>query len=139
MKEIHVSVIALHTPEGRVLLHERKGEDETDLPGTWLLVGGKIEPGETPEETIRREVLEELGYELANPELLLVQEFEVNGVACGLRHIFRELHDSSREVVSLEEFNLCWANAEELENIKTIDAVRDVAREIEKTIRSALS
>jgi ADP-ribose pyrophosphatase len=38
----------------------------------WLyeLVAGVVEPGETPEEVVRREVLEEAGYEVANIEML---------------------------------------------------------------------
>jgi ADP-ribose pyrophosphatase len=38
----------------------------------WLLelVAGVVEPGETPEEVVRREVMEEAGYTVTNIELL---------------------------------------------------------------------
>jgi 8-oxo-dGTP pyrophosphatase MutT (NUDIX family) len=47
--------------DGNVLFL-RRGNDG-DHPGEWSFPGGKIEPGETPEEAARRETLEEAGYE----------------------------------------------------------------------------
>ncbi|HLF72964.1 MAG TPA: 8-oxo-dGTP diphosphatase [Anaerolineales bacterium] len=37
--------------------------------GKWNGLGGKFEPGETPEECVRREVLEEAGLVIQNPRL----------------------------------------------------------------------
>lgn len=37
--------------------------------GKWNGLGGKMEPGETPEECVRREVLEECGLRIRDPEL----------------------------------------------------------------------
>ena len=45
-------------PEGRFLVQLR-AED-----GEWSLPGGAVEPGETPAQAIRREVLEETGLEV---------------------------------------------------------------------------
>lgn len=45
--------------EGRVLAARRTAPPET--AGRWELPGGKVEPGETPEEALVREVAEELG------------------------------------------------------------------------------
>jgi 8-oxo-dGTP pyrophosphatase MutT (NUDIX family) len=45
---------------GRYLFMHRS-EDVTE-PGTWATAGGKIEPGETPEQAAKREAAEETGY-----------------------------------------------------------------------------
>ncbi|MGD0781616.1 MAG: (deoxy)nucleoside triphosphate pyrophosphohydrolase [Candidatus Aminicenantales bacterium] len=45
--------------DGRVLIARRRSGDR--FGGVWEFPGGKIEPGETPEEGLRREIDEELG------------------------------------------------------------------------------
>jgi len=50
---------------GKVLLSRRAGPPKA---GQWDLVGGFVDAGETPEEAIRREVLEETGCRLVAVE-----------------------------------------------------------------------
>jgi 8-oxo-dGTP diphosphatase len=54
-----VSAVALIDRDGRVLLAKRP-EGKT-MAGLWEFPGGKIEPGETPETALIRELNEELG------------------------------------------------------------------------------
>ena len=49
---------------GKVLLLHRTRKNEDPNHGKWIGVGGHIEPGETPEVCVLREVLEETGLKL---------------------------------------------------------------------------
>jgi 8-oxo-dGTP diphosphatase len=54
-----VAACALVDSDGRVLLAQRP--EGKQLAGLWEFPGGKVEPGETPEETLIRELQEEIG------------------------------------------------------------------------------
>ena len=61
MKVVLVSAVALIDPEGRVLLAQRP--EGKSMAGLWEFPGGKVEPGETPEAALIRELHEELGID----------------------------------------------------------------------------
>ena len=56
-----VAACALVDTDGRVLIAQRPQGKQ--LAGLWEFPGGKVEAGETPEETLVRELAEELGIE----------------------------------------------------------------------------
>lgn len=61
MKVVLVAAVALIDRDGRVLLAQRP--EGKSLAGLWEFPGGKVEPGETPETALIREMHEELGIE----------------------------------------------------------------------------
>ena len=61
-------VAAVVERDGRYLITRRL--DGTHLAGLWEFPGGKLLPGERPEDALRRELREELGVEAAVGELM---------------------------------------------------------------------
>ena len=65
IKLVLVAACALIDTDGRVLLTERPAGKS--MAGLWEFPGGKIEPGERPEESLIRELKEELGITVREP------------------------------------------------------------------------
>jgi 8-oxo-dGTP diphosphatase len=61
VKSVLVSAVALIDRDGRVLLAQRP--EGKSMAGLWEFPGGKVEPGETPETALIRELQEELGID----------------------------------------------------------------------------
>lgn len=60
--------------DGRILAVERS--ETMTLPNLWEFPGGKIEPGETKEEALTREIQEELGLTIVVDEFINTARFQ---------------------------------------------------------------
>ena len=101
-----VVAAALVDGEGRVLLQRRPVGRV--MAGLWEFPGGKIEPGETPEAALLRELAEELGIEIA-PGALAPVSFA--SAPLGGRHLLLLLYLADRwtgEPQALEAEALAW-------------------------------
>lgn len=75
-KKYPVIVTAAVIRDGdKVLIAQRQG---APLAGKWEFPGGKLEPGEGPEECLARELREELGIEVAVKDIFAVVYHEYN-------------------------------------------------------------
>lgn len=98
MKSIDV-VAAIIRHDGKILATQR---GYGDFAGGWEFPGGKIEPGETPEEAIVREIQEELDATIAVDFHLVTidhdyPKFHLH-MACFVSHVAEghlELHEHS--------------------------------------------
>ena len=73
MKQIEVVAAIIHNSEGRIFATQRGYGDWKDY---WEFPGGKIEPGESPEEALRREIWEELETKIVVEKFVTTVEYD---------------------------------------------------------------
>jgi mutator protein MutT len=60
----HIAAALLFDRSGKLLVYLRDDKPTIPFPNHWDFFGGHVEPGETPEQALVREVKEEIGYDL---------------------------------------------------------------------------
>ncbi|OJY42739.1 MAG: coenzyme A pyrophosphatase [Pseudonocardia sp. 73-21] len=76
LKRSAVGITLVPDPDGLIFLLTRRATTLRGHPGQWALPGGRAEPGESPGETARRELSEELGLTLGpDAELGLLDDY----------------------------------------------------------------
>ncbi|MFY8148605.1 MAG: NUDIX hydrolase [Prochlorococcaceae cyanobacterium] len=106
---VEVALAMLHQ-EGRWLMQLRDEIPAIVAPGCWGLFGGHLDPGETPEQALRRELLEEISWEPAEVECVMVHHIHRRTA-----HVFRgELSVPLEQLRLLEGQDLDLVSPEEL-------------------------
>jgi 8-oxo-dGTP diphosphatase len=111
---------------GRVLIGKRRPGKH--MGGRWEFPGGKLEPGETPEEALARELEEELGVRARVGELLCVAAWEGDGLSLELLVYRVTGFDGSPELREHQE--LRWVAPADLASFDLADSDRSVARKL---------
>jgi 8-oxo-dGTP diphosphatase len=124
-------VAAVVIEHGRVLLTQRA--EGTHLGGLWEFPGGKLEPGESPEEALVRECREECGIEIAVADILDVTFHRYPETDVLL--LFYRCSIVSGEVRDLQVNTHAWVKPEDLDRFKLPPADARVIARI-RTIRS---
>lgn len=104
---------------GRVLLLKRPAACRS-FPGKWSLVAGKVEPGETPVQAARREVLEETGIEVGDPDATGDPIHVREGSVLWKVHPFLFVMDSANPVLNEENEAFEWVPIEDLPSRDTV-------------------
>ena len=116
MKTIHV-VAAVIRHEDRIFATERGYGPWKDY---WEFPGGKIEPGETAEEALRREILEELDTEIAVGRKLATVEYDYPEFHLSMDCFLAEV--VSGNLVLKEHEAAKWLSKEELDSVAWLPA-----------------
>ncbi|QYN44970.1 MULTISPECIES: 8-oxo-dGTP diphosphatase MutT [unclassified Gilliamella] len=75
-KHIEIAIGIIRSQDCEIFITQR-GED-SHLAGFWEFPGGKIEPGETPYQTLQREIAEEVDILIHNAQFLKVVKHSYN-------------------------------------------------------------
>ena len=126
MKTIEVVASIIHQ-DGKILATQR---GYGDFKGLWEFPGGKIEPGETPEEALRREIREELNIDIS-----------VEKHICTVEHDYPNFHLTMHcywcsivqgEPVLNEHQSAHWLEKTEWESVEWLPADIVVVKELQK-------
>ncbi|MGO2633096.1 MAG: (deoxy)nucleoside triphosphate pyrophosphohydrolase [Galactobacter sp.] len=127
-KQINV-VGAVLVRDGKILAAQRG--QAMSLPGLWEFPGGKIEPGETPEQALAREMKEELLCDVTVGEHVETTSYEYDFGVVTLTTFYTEL--VGREPKLTEHSAIKWLTPENLHEVEWAPA--DVPA-VEKLVRS---
>ena len=88
--------------------------------GQWEFPGGKIEPGETPQQALAREIREELDTTIKIGELIETVEYDYPDFHLSMDCFWCEIIEGN--LVLLEAQEARWLTKEELDSVKWLPA-----------------
>ena len=91
-----------------------------DFKGGWEFPGGKIEEGETPQEALKREIMEELETEIIVGELIDTIEYDYPTFHLSMDCFWAEI--VSGDLVLTEHAAAKWLTKEELDSVEWLPA-----------------
>lgn len=129
-----VALAFLRNKDNKILLYLRDDRPQISYPNYWALIGGQIEEGETPQGTLEREILEEIGCTAHN--ISFVSRLDVvNNSMCEDHTIFLfkgEIRHHLEDMHLTEGQKLGYFTMEEFQRLKFPDFLR--AFILEKTL-----
>ena len=123
---------------GEKILIVKRSKSDDHLPEIWETVGGGVEGESTPQESLRREILEEVGLDVEVGEPFHVFTFRKDTGEFKVGITF--LCDASEEdvVLSHEHSEHCWIRPEEFNTFESIQSLYDeIARDVENIKKKA--
>ena len=128
MKTINV-VAALIVHDGRIFATQRGYGEYKDW---WEVPGGKVEPGETPEEALVREIREELATEIAVERYVTTVEWDYPAFHLSMKCYLCSV--VSGALTLLEHEAAAWLDRKHLRSVNWLPADETILDKIEKLL-----
>ena len=125
MKKIEVVAAIIRDDEGRVFATQRGYGEWQDF---WEFPGGKMEPGESPEEALKREIWEELETRIEVEQLVTTVEYDYPRFHLTM-HCFW-CHVESGSLTLKEHEAARWLSRENLDTVNWLPADKIVIERI---------
>ena len=120
MKQIEVVAAIIHRDGAYFATQRGYGEFE----GMWEFPGGKIEPGESREDALKREIQEELGVDIYMKELLCTTEYDYPTFHLTMHCYLCSV--ASGEIELREHKSAQWLTAEALDTVEWLPADKEI-------------
>lgn len=117
-----VVIAAIIEKNGKWLIARRKPEKK--MGGLWEFPGGKLEPNETPEQCLMRELREELNIETSIGKMLTEAHFRFQNNAYHI--IAYEATHLQGDITLIDHDDLAWVNPSELQHYALTPADADI-------------
>lgn len=91
-----------------------------DLKGGWEFPGGKVEPGETPQQALKREIMEELSTEIKVGELIDTIEYDYPTFHLSMDCFWAEVVTGQLELKEAEAAK--WLTKDQLKSVAWLPA-----------------
>lgn len=109
---VNSTLIYLERDGQYLMLHRTKKKNDMNHD-KWLGIGGKFEEGESPEDCVIRETLEETGLQVRSLRFRGLVTFVLNDDVTEYMHLFTS-DDFDGEVKDCDEGELAWVKKEEV-------------------------
>lgn len=127
MKQIEVVAAIIHDDQGRIFATQRGYGDYKDW---WEFPGGKMEAGETPEEALKREIVEELNTRIEVERFVQTVEWDYPDFHLTM-HCY--LCSVERGHLELKEHEAAkWLHINELESVNWLPADWELVRKLKE-------
>ena len=123
-----INVVAALIRDGKRVFATARGYG--NYKGWWEFPGGKVEPGESPEDALVREIREELDSEIGVDEYISTIEYDYPEFHLSMRCYWCSL--ISGDLVLKEADDARWLDAESIDSVKWLPADITLIDEIKK-------
>ncbi len=125
-----INVVAALIRDGKRVFATARGYG--DYKGWWEFPGGKVEPGESPEDAVVREIREELDSEISVDEYISTIEYDYPEFHLSMRCYWCSL--ISGNLVLKEAEDARWLDVDTIDSVKWLPADITLIDEIKKRI-----